>query len=142
MVQEPATKICTPFLTKDFTTQKHCLEYTDPKMFCRQGHSAGLQCPVPNPNAPKGSSQYPKSIVLQFQTCYHSHLNISQKTKTNTNFRGQAWVRPRVKCWVKGFILSQSIMPQISNEDSGVLQLTKNAKTNNMFRAIIQSVAV
>ena len=36
---------------------------------------------------------------------YHSHLNVSQKTKTNINFRSQAWVRPPAKCWAKGFNL-------------------------------------
>ena len=59
---------------------------------------------VPSLNTPKGPSSYPKSIMLQFQICYHRHLNASQKAKTNINFRGQAWVRP-AKCWVKDFIL-------------------------------------
>ena len=47
-----------------------------------------------------------KSIMLQLQSCYHSHLNISQKTKTNINFRSQAWVRLHAKCLVRSFILS------------------------------------
>ena len=32
--------------------------------------------------------------MLQFQICYHSHLIASYKTKTNIDFRGQAWIRP------------------------------------------------
>ena len=64
---------------------------------------------------------------MQFHICYHSHLNVSQKTKTNLNFRDQTWVRPTVKCWVKGSILPH----KYHTEDSGILQLTKNAKTNN-----------
>ena len=44
--------------------------------------------------------------MLQFQICYHSQFNVLQKTKTNINFKGQAWVKPLAKCWVKDFILA------------------------------------
>ena len=102
IAQEPATEVFTPYLTKGLTIQKHCLQYRDPK---KLAHFAGFQCPVPNLNTPKGPPCYPKSIMLQFQICYQSHLNVSQNTKTNINFRGQAWVRHPAKCWVKGFML-------------------------------------
>ena len=36
-----------------------------------------------------GPSYYPKSVMLQFQICYYSKLNVSQKAKTNINFRSQ-----------------------------------------------------
>ena len=60
--------------------------------------------------------------MLQFQICYHSHLNVPQKKKTNVVFRGQTWVRSPAKCWVKGYF----------TEASGILQLNKNPKTNNI----------
>ena len=78
------------------------LKIQSTKRFCQLGHSV---VPFPNLNAPKGPSHHPKSIMPQFQICYHSHLNVSWKMKTNISFRGQAWVRPSTKCWVKGFIL-------------------------------------
>ena len=94
------------------------------------GHCAGLQCPVPNLAAPKGPSFYPKRIMLQFQICYHSHLNISQKMKTNINLWGHSWVRPSAKCWVKGFILPHGYhTPNLYRRLW--LTLTKNEKTNN-----------
>ena len=49
----------------------------------------------------------PQSITLQFQIGYQSHWNVSCKTKTSINFRGQTWVRPPAKFWVKGFTLPQ-----------------------------------
>ena len=42
IVQERATEVFTPFLTKGFTTQKQCWQYEDPKKFCHLGHCAGL----------------------------------------------------------------------------------------------------
>ena len=77
VVQEPVTEVFTSFLTKGLTTQKHCWQYTDPKKFCQLGHCEGFSCPVPNLNTPKEPSCYPKNIMLQFQICYYSHLNIS-----------------------------------------------------------------
>ena len=59
----------------------------------------------PVPNAPKEPPCYPKSIMFQFHICYQSHWNVSWKTKTNINFRGQTWVRLPAKCWFKGCIL-------------------------------------
>ena len=69
--------------------------------------------------------------MLQIQICYHSHLNVSQKTKTNTNFRGEAWFRPQQIALSRALCYPICTMPQISTKDSGILQLTKNAKTNN-----------
>ena len=69
--------------------------------------SAGSPC---GPLVPSHQSKCPKrtfmlNITLQFQICYQSHWNVSCKTKTNINFRGQAWVRPPAKFLVKNFIL-------------------------------------
>ena len=94
------------------------------------GHCAGLSCPVPYLNASKGPSYYTQKIIFQFQMCYHSHLNNSQKTKTNINFRGQAWVRHSAQCWVKGFILPHKYHA-LNFKVSGILQLTENVKRNN-----------
>ena len=55
--------------------------------------------------------------------------NVSQNMKTNINFSGQAWVRPPCKVRVKGFILPHKHHATYSY--SGLLQLIKNAKTNN-----------
>ena len=129
MVQEPAIEVFTPFLTKGLITQKHCWQYADLKKFCQLGHNVGLQCPVPSLNAPKGPSCYRKSIMFQLQICCQSHRDVSWKTKANINFKGQNWVRP--PCKVLGLFYPISIMPQISIKDSGILQLTKNAKTDN-----------
>ena len=94
-----------PIFSKRFDPLETLLTIHRPKKFCQLGHCAGLQCSVPNLNTPKGPSSYPKSIMLQFQLCYLSHLNVSQNTKTNINFRGQACVRSPAKRWVKDFIL-------------------------------------
>ena len=68
--------------------------------------------------------------MLKFQICYHSNLNVSQKTKTNKKFRGQAWVRPSAKCWVKGFVLPHKYhVPNFYQRFW--YALTKNTKTNN-----------
>ena len=69
--------------------------------------------------------------MLHFQTCYHSHLNVSQNTKTNINVRIQVWARPLAKCQVKGFILPHKYLAQFSTKDFGMLQLTQNAKSDN-----------
>ena len=45
-------------------------------------------------NALKRPSYYLKNILFQFQICYHSHLTVSQKTKTNIKCRGQTWHSP------------------------------------------------
>ena len=66
-------------------------------------------------------SKCPKSIMLQIPICYHSHLNVSQKTKTNTNFRGQAWFRPQQSAGSRALCYPICTMPQISAKDSGIL---------------------
>ena len=116
-----------PIFNKRFDHLKILLTIHTPKSVFQLGHCVGLQDPIPSLNAPKGPSYYPKSIMLQFQICYHSHLNDSQKIKTNINFRGQAQVRPPARA----LFYPISIMLQISSDDSGILQLTRNAKTNN-----------
>ena len=121
-----------PIFNKSSDHLETLLTIHKPKKFCQLGHCAGLQCPVPNLNAPKGPlSYYPKSIMPQFQICYHSQFNVSQKTKTNINFRGQAWVRPPQSAESGTIFYPISIMPEISTQNSGIFQLTKNAKTNN-----------
>ena len=92
-----------PIFNKRFDHLEKLLKNADQKKFCQLGHCAGLWFPVPSLDAPKGPSCYPKSIMFQFEICYQSHWNVSWKTKTNINFRGQTWVRPPAKCWVKGF---------------------------------------
>ena len=66
--------------------------------------------------------------MLQLHICSHSHLNVSEKTKTNIDFRSQAWVRPRETCWVKDFILPHKYH---ASNFYRRFWLTKNAKTNN-----------
>ena len=103
LVQEPATEVFTPFFNKRFDHLELLLT------ICRSKKSfvswVTVQCPVSSLNASKGPSCYPKSIMFQFQICYQSHWNISCKTKTHINFKGQDWVRPPTKFWVKGLIL-------------------------------------
>ena len=111
--------------------QKHGWQYTDPKEFCQLGHCAGLQCPIFNLTAPKIPFHHSKSGMLQFQICYHGHLNVSQKTETNINFRGQAWFRALLQsAGSRALFYPISIMTQISTKDSGMLQLTKSAKAD------------
>ena len=69
--------------------------------------------------------------MLQIQIFCHNHLNVSQKTKTTINLRGQAWVIPLQSAGLRALLYPISIMPKIFMEDSGILSLTKNAKTNN-----------
>ena len=68
------------------------------------GSVCGPIVSIPSLNAPKWPC-YPESIMFQFQICYQSYWNVSWKTKININFKGQTWVRPPAKCWVKGFTL-------------------------------------
>ena len=124
---EVSNKNLYPIFNKRFDHLKTLLTIHTPRNVFQLGHCVALQGPVPSLNAQKGSSYYPKSIMLQFQICYHSHLNDSQKIKTNINFRGQAQVRPPAQT----SFYPISIMPKISTEDSGILYLTRNAKTNN-----------
>ena len=122
-----SNKTLYPIFNKRFDHLKILLTIHTPRNVFQLGHCVGLQGPVPSLNAQKGPSYYPKSIMLQFQICYHSHLNDSQKIKTNINFRGQAQDRPPAQA----LFYPISIMPQISTEDSGILYLTRNAKNNN-----------
>ena len=86
--------------------------------------------PSTQSKCPKMTFIAPQSIMLQIQTCYHSQSNVSLKTKSNTIFRGQAWVRPPANAGSRALFYPISIMPQISTEDSGIFYLIKNAKTN------------
>ena len=115
------TDVFGSFLTKGLTTYKYCLQYADLKKFCQLGHCAGLYCPVASLNDPKGTLCYPKSIMLQFQICYQSHLNVSWKTKTNINFRDQTWVRHPQSAVSRALFYPISIMHKISAEYSGIL---------------------
>ena len=85
-----------PIFNKKFDYLETLLTIHRPKKV----HCAGLQCPVTSLNVPKGPSSYRKSIIFRFQICHHSHLNASYKTKTNIDFKGQAWVRPPAKCFI------------------------------------------
>ena len=69
--------------------------------------------------------------MLPIQMCYYSHLNVSQETKTNINFRAKPGSDSLQNAGSKALFYPISIMPQISTEDSGILQLIKNEKTNN-----------
>ena len=62
---------------KSFDHLETLLTIHRPKIFLSVGSLCGPLVPVLNLNAPKGPSYYPKSIMLQFQICYHSHLNVS-----------------------------------------------------------------
>ena len=119
------------FISRPLANTTPSLHNTDPKEFSQLGHCTGLQSPLANLNAFKGPSYYPQSIMLQFQICYYNHLNDSQKTKTNINFRGQAWVRPLQSAKSRSLFYPISLLSQISTKDYGILQLTRNAKTNN-----------
>ena len=69
--------------------------------------------------------------MLQFQICYHNHLNVSQKRKLTQISGTKPGSDPLQSAGSRALFYPISIMPQISTEDSGILQLTKNAKTNN-----------
>ena len=69
--------------------------------------------------------------MLQCQICYHSHLNVSQKTKTNINFMSQTWVKSPATCWVESFILSDKYHAQYYYQTFWHTLANKIAKTNN-----------
>ena len=69
--------------------------------------------------------------MLQFQICYHSHLNVSYETKNNIDFRIQAWVRPPAECWVKSFILPHKYHAPNFYQRFWHTLVNKNVKTNN-----------
>ena len=94
-----------PIYNKRFDHLETLLTIHRPKKVLSAGSLFGPLVPSPSLNAPKRPLYYPKSVMLQIQICYHSHLNVSQKTKTNINFIGHAWVRTTANCWIKGFIL-------------------------------------
>ena len=48
-----------------------------PKKVLSAESLCGPLVPSPSLNAPKGPLYYPKSIMLQIQICYRSHLNAS-----------------------------------------------------------------
>ena len=115
-------------------------------MFCELSYFADLQWPDPNLHAPKRPSYYHASVIIiiiiiiiiniimfQLQICYHDHLNISQKTKTNISFRSQTWLDPLKHAGSRVSFYPISIMPKVSTEVSGILQLNENAKTNNII---------
>ena len=64
-----------PIFNKKFDHLETLLTIHRPKKVLSSGSLCGPL--VPSLNAPKGPSYYPKSIMLQFQICYHSHLNVS-----------------------------------------------------------------
>ena len=111
-----------PIFDKSFEHLETLLTIRRSKNVCQLGHSAGLQCSFSNLNTPKGPSYYPKSIMLQFQICYHSHVNASQETKTNLNFRSQVWVRPRPKAWSRALFYPISIMLQSYNMEKRLIK--------------------
>ena len=96
-----------PIFNKRFDHLETLLMICRPKKVLSDGSLCGPLVSSPQSNAPKGPLCYPKSIMFPFQIYYQSHWNVSWKTKTNINFKGQTWVRPAAKCWVKGFILPQ-----------------------------------
>ena len=71
--------------------------------------SAGSLCeslvPSPQSKCPKRTFILPQKYHASVLNCYHSHVNVSQKTKTNIDFMNENWVRPTVKCQIKGYIL-------------------------------------
>ena len=64
-----------PFFNKRFDHLETLLAIHTPKKVLSARSLCGSLAPVPY--APKGPLYYPKSITLQFQIYYHSHLNIS-----------------------------------------------------------------
>ena len=101
-----------PIFRKKFDHLETLLAIHRPKKVLPVGSLCWPLVPNPQSKCPqKEPSYYPKSIMLQLQICYHSHLNASQRTKTNIDFRGQVWVRPLAKYWVKGFILPHKYHP-------------------------------
>ena len=109
VVQEPATEVFIPFLTKKFDHLETLLTIHRHKKYLSAGHCASLQCPVARLNAPKGPSNYVKCIMLQFQICYHSHLNASYKTKTNIDFRGRSLDQTPCKVLCQGLYFTPSV---------------------------------
>ena len=87
-----------PIFNKRFDHLETLLTIQRPKKALSAVLLCGPLVPTPQSKCPKRTSHYPKKIMVRFQICYHSHLNVSLKTKTNVNFRGQACVRAPAKC--------------------------------------------
>ena len=97
--------------------------------------SAGSLC---RPLVSSPLSKGPKRTFILHQK-YHASVSnkLSQpvkcfiERKTNINFKSQTWIRTTQSGGTRALFYPISIIPQIATEDSGILQLTKNAKTNN-----------
>ena len=119
-----------PIFNKRFYHLETVLTIHRPKKVLSAGSLCELLVPSPQSKCPKMTFIVPQSIMLQIQICCHSHSNVSLKTKTNTVFRGQAWVRPPANAGSRALFYPISTMPQNSTEDSGIFYLIKKAKTN------------
>ena len=80
--------------------------------------SAGSLCrilvPSPQSKCPQKTFIIPQKYHDSIEIYYDSHVNASQKTKTNIDFRDQAWVRPLQSTASRALFYSISIMPQVS----------------------------
>ena len=94
-----------PIFNKKSDLSEILLSIHRPKNVLSAGSLCRLLVSSPQSKCPKRTFILPKKYHASVSNIYHSHLNVSQKTKTNIDFRDQAWVRPPAKCWVKGFIL-------------------------------------
>ena len=60
VVQEPATEVFTPVLTKGLSTKKHCSQYADPKKVLSDESLCRPLVPSPQPKCPKRTFMLPQ----------------------------------------------------------------------------------
>ena len=68
-------------------------------------------------------------MLLEGYLKNYATLMFYKKTRTELNFRDQAWNRPTTKCWVKDFILPHKHDAQILIEGSGNLKHSINVRS-------------
>ena len=108
-MQEPATEVFTPFLTKGLTTYKHCWQYAGPKMFCQLGHCAGLYCSVPSLNVPKGPSCYPQKYHVSVSNMLSYPLKCFMENENKHKFQGPNLSQTPCKVLVQGLYFTPRI---------------------------------
>ena len=69
--------------------------------------------------------------MLQFPICYHSHLNVSQITKTN-RFQGRSLSQTPCQVLVQALFYPINVIPQISTKGCSIVQLAKHEKASKI----------
>ena len=98
--------------------------------FLSAGSLYGHLVSSPQFKCPRRPFMFPQKYHVSVSNMLSKSLKY--KTNSNINFRGLGWVRAPTKFWVKGFILRHKYhAPNFYQKIPSMLQLYKNAKTNN-----------